>query len=494
MAINFLNTVDLNKNSLDNARIQNLGADPLASSSSIGQIYYSTTAQALKIYNEILPATVPRTYEWVEVGGGVESLIADNTNTTYVDLTPTTASTGAVTITADLNAQDDTAAAATRFLSKGNTWAVPVDTNTQETYTLPVAAGGLNTAVLNLTAGGSGSGIKSAVTIAGTDDQVAISETVGNNGTVTVGLPDAVSIVAGLTVGDGLTVTLGRIDQQAGGEENLFASPILMNNQKIQNLGDPTLAQDAATKAYVDNLVEGGLTFKDGFNATSGELDDGSGNDLYTDIDIAVGDYYVATTAGNFYGNTAIPLTVGDSVICKADEVAGASDENDWVIVQGDEGVVDLTSGNGAVSTGDAITSNASARGSVTIQSSAYGGAGLVGHVPSQGTPTTFLRGDGNWAVPVNTGAIGKKVSLSSSLSYVSVADSGGVRTFSIDVSSASVFGTGSTAINTKCEVITAMQGETVYADIARAASNLNIAFVGTPVNGAYQVLLTYVG
>ena len=68
MAINFLNTIDLNKNSLNNARIQNLGSNPSTADSSVGQIYYNTTAQALKIYKEILPATVPKTYEWVEVG------------------------------------------------------------------------------------------------------------------------------------------------------------------------------------------------------------------------------------------------------------------------------------------------------------------------------------------------------------------------------------------------------------------------------------------
>ena len=66
--------------------------------------------------------------------------------------------------------------------------------NTQETYTLPVAAGGGNSAVLNLTAGGSGSDIKSIVTINGTTNEVEISESTGNNGSVTVGFSKIISL------------------------------------------------------------------------------------------------------------------------------------------------------------------------------------------------------------------------------------------------------------------------------------------------------------
>ena len=50
MAINFLNTVDFNKNQLNFARIQNLGTDPSGANSSIGQIYFNTTADTLKQY------------------------------------------------------------------------------------------------------------------------------------------------------------------------------------------------------------------------------------------------------------------------------------------------------------------------------------------------------------------------------------------------------------------------------------------------------------
>ena len=99
-----------------------------------------------------------------------------------------------------------------------------------------------------------------------------------------------------------------------------------------------------------------------------------------------------------------------------------------------------------------------------------------------------------NLQAAIDTSA-GKKIPLNAdgTLSYVTKSDSGGVRTFKIDVSNSNVFGSGSTAINTKCEVITTA-GETVYAGVTRSSAELQIAFTGTPGDSAYQVLLTYVG
>jgi len=42
MAINFLNSVDLNKNQLLSLRLENLGTDPAVNTSVEGQLYYNT--------------------------------------------------------------------------------------------------------------------------------------------------------------------------------------------------------------------------------------------------------------------------------------------------------------------------------------------------------------------------------------------------------------------------------------------------------------------
>ena len=71
MAINFLNTVNFNLNSVNNIRIQNLGTDPSAANSAIGQIYFNTTVDTLKQYvadTQNPPVPGAPTPGWVEVG------------------------------------------------------------------------------------------------------------------------------------------------------------------------------------------------------------------------------------------------------------------------------------------------------------------------------------------------------------------------------------------------------------------------------------------
>ena len=439
--------IQMNKNELQLPVIDNEATAP--SSPVEGQMYFDTTAgdKTMYFYNGTA---------WVEMdgtGSGVTSV--DTTDGTFVTLSPKNASTGAVVVTADLSATGTPGSG--NFLRGDNVWATPSGSYTSwtlgattgsdneiedgddvdivgtsgiatsiatvgakstvtvdlsdtavtpgsytyasltvdqqgrltaassgtapVTYTLPVSAGGGNSAIVTLDAS---SGTDSTVTFNGTTGQIAISESTGNNGSITVGLPNDVVIAGDLTVSGG-DITLG-------------------GTGRIQGIDTVTAGTDAASKAYVDGLVTGGLTFKDGFNAGSGAID-GGGN-LTTGgsrVAISVGDYYVVTTGGSFYGS--VTLDDGDSVICKQDAAAGTSDINDWVIVQSDEGVSQFSSNSlGGNSSGQAITSQTASVGSVTVQSFAYNGGSNIGHVPPSGTNTTFLRGDGNWVTPTNTG------------------------------------------------------------------------------------------
>ena len=61
----------------------------------------------------------------------------------------------------------------------------------------------------------------------------------------------------------GVTYAFGRLDQL-----NAPAASLNMNNQRVINQADPTAAQDSATKAYVDALLQG-FAWKDDVRAAS---------------------------------------------------------------------------------------------------------------------------------------------------------------------------------------------------------------------------------
>ena len=244
------------------------------------------------------------------------------------------------------------------------------------TYTLPVAAGAANTAVINLT---DNSSVVSSVTFNGTANKIAISETVGNNGDITIGMPDDVTVTGELTV--------------SGTGQSSFGGQVTIPQT-------PTADTDAASKKYVDDLVSGGLTFRGTFNAATGEILSGvsSGSKLYncpggagTRIAVAVGDYYIVATAGGSFYCSGATLDIGDSIIATAAANANASVVTGWSVVQSDEGVASFTNANGTFVSAGTVNSNAT--GAVTMGTIDLSATGTKNN-------TTFLRGDNTWAVP----------------------------------------------------------------------------------------------
>ena len=129
-----------------------------------------------------------------------------------------------------------------------------------------------------------------------------------------------------------------------------------------------------ATTAFVQNTLVGLLEFKGGFDADGGAID-GGGNLTSggSRVAVAVGDMYVVTGAGDFFGNTATPLTVGDSVICQTAASAGTSVEADFIIVQSDTDLATLsTVGIGNVNAGTGISVSYSS-GTATVTNSDRG-------------------------------------------------------------------------------------------------------------------------
>jgi len=172
---------------------------------------------------------------WTKVpatNSGVTSLTT--TDGTFIDLTPNAATTGAVTVTADLSAQDGTSDTSTRFLSKDNTWDVPsysdpgVTTFTNENGTF-ISAGTVNTNATGAVTTGiidlSATGTKDSTTFLRGDNTWNVPP-----GTYT--LPVATStILGGIELGSDTVLTTAYVAGNAGSATRSYPVQLNANRQ-----------------------------------------------------------------------------------------------------------------------------------------------------------------------------------------------------------------------------------------------------------------------
>jgi hypothetical protein len=268
------------------------------------------------------------------------------------------------------------------FLNGDGNWSTPLDT--QAEWTAAANTGTSQDISDGTTLLFSGStGIDTAVTTNTLTFTLNLSE-LGSSSATAVGTDR----VAGVWNGSQGT------KQLQGIPINLFGTPtanVGMGSNKITGLADPTNDQDAATKAYVDAAIVGGLTFKGAYNANtnSPELWD------TTNIASTKGDVYSVSVAGDF-GSGSEAVEVGDLIIIN-DDIAADSDPADSLfdIVQNNidlatnsvAGIAKFPTGNGfatmtagtstagvvKLSAGAEVTSLGSSANSLTITTDAFG-------------------------------------------------------------------------------------------------------------------------
>jgi len=340
------------------------------------------------------------------------------------------------------------------------TYTLPNDTN--ETYTLPVAAGASNSAIMNLTAGGTGSGVKSSVTVFGTTGRIAISEQTGNNGSITVDFPDSVEIVDNLTVG-------GVITQSQTGETNYLSSPLDMNTNKLQRVATGTVGTDGVNLAQVELLVAGVGVFQGGYDASTdpGTPAVSGGSNVALDQ----GDYFVVTAGGDItFSDTTVTVEVGDFIFANAAITASSTPAStQYTIVIADDNIA--TANTTAANTQKGVAGFDSAYFDVTTGAD----AGWV-QLNSQRNP------------------YGASQTLDNTSPVVRV-ESGGLTTFTIDLADATLFGASALAKNVTAEVTQNVSPyQTVYADVTRSGTaSMSIVFSGSVAVDIYRVLLSHI-
>ena len=329
MAIPFLNNINLDDNQLLNAKLHVTSSAPTAAA---GQIYFDSTAGV----------TSAKYYD----GSAWISLIQHTYNNgTFINLTE--AGTDATrTLTADLSAVDGTVGENERYLTKSNTWATIA--SIPGTYTWSIT--GDNGTSSTVTSG-------NTVDIAGGTN---ITTAADLNDTVTIDLDDSITLAGTLTVN--------------GTGQSSFAGQVTVPTT-------PVASTDAASKAYVDDAVAGGLVYQGGYNAATNTPD------LTTSPNsIEKGWTYTVTNDGTFFGEQ---LRVGDVLIAEVDDPSALAD---WTTVQNN---IDLASasqvgiGNVAAGTGISVSySNGTATVTNTDTNTSNTASGQITAGSTSGTVT----------------------------------------------------------------------------------------------------------
>ena len=433
MAIQFLNNLNINDNQLLNAKVQVASTAPTAAK---GQIYLDSTTNVntLKYHDGS---------QWI----GLKQLAINAS--TFINLNNTNpSSSNVISLVAELSATGTPSS--TTFLRGDNTWGTPIGA----LYTLPVAAGGANSAVISLTEQTLTTQVVSNVTFNGTTNGVKITESTGNNGSITIGLQDSVTLAGVLTV--------------QGTGQSSFAGQVTIPVIPVANT-------DAASKSYVDNSVAGAVVFQGGYDAATNvpNLDNPPTGT------IKKGFMWTVTGDGLFFTEQ---VRVGDSLISKIDTPTTLAD---WTTVQNNIDLATLTTvGLGNVNEGDGI-GVAYSNGTATVTNTDKGSSqNIFKNIAVSGQSTviadsnndTLTLVQGN-AIEITTNATNDTITIASTYNPPTVS-------YATTISNTSTITHNLNTLDVMVQLYDTVTKDTVYADVTRAGVNTaTITFADTPTN-----------